>query len=288
MLHLTHLSSETLALKTTRTINLSACCSLKAYHWKHKRHHKNLNFTASSTGRSQGVQEQQTDGKYTGRTSQKTPCSSAEHCYFPSSAPEHNPVHCKQHLTLLNSASVPMDKLHTISTAFRGRLLFPLIFGLWTQTAVEGFWQEGKDKRPPEYHWPHQHLCSGGMRAKEEIQHRGWWKTLNCLQVGSAVVQHNVFTSQVQMDVCHVPSQWEGKRLSLQTGTKKLPLGHKQVNKAGERVEVYLKSIISLLRKNQAFQELLNDELPVSLQKKKKKMGWVMKNPVWLGWAKIV
>lgn len=95
------------------------------------------------------------------------------------------------------------------------------------------------------------------------------------------MVQHNVFTSQVQMDVCHVPSQWEGKRLSLQTGTKKLPLGHKQVNKAGERVEVYLKSIIFLLRKNQAFQELLNDELPVSLPKTK--MGWVMKNPVWLG-----
>lgn len=151
LLSLTYLSSETSSLKTTWTINLSACWSPKAYHWQHKRHHKAPHSTASSTGRSQGVQEQQTGEKYIGRTSQKTPCSSAERCYFPSSAPEHNPAHCKQHLALLNSAWVPTDKLHTICTAFRERLLFPLIFGLWTQTAVEGFRQEGKDKSPPEH-----------------------------------------------------------------------------------------------------------------------------------------
>lgn len=152
LLSLRHLSSEKPSLKTTWTINLSARWSPKAYHWLHKRHHENPRSTASSTGRSQGVQEQQTDEKHIGRTSQKIPCSSAERCYFPSSVSEHNPVHYKQHLALLNSASVPTDKVHTICTAFRERLLFPLLFGLWTQTAVEGFRQEGKEKSPPEHH----------------------------------------------------------------------------------------------------------------------------------------
>lgn len=40
------------------------------------------------------------------------------------------------------------------------------------------------------------------------------------------MLQHNIFTSQQQLDVSHFPSQWERKRLSLQMGTKKLPLAH--------------------------------------------------------------
>lgn len=51
---------------------------------------------------------------------------------------------------------------------------------------------------------------------------QGSWKALNCLQEGFAMVQH-VFISQ---DISHFPSQWEGKRLSLEVGTKKLPLVH--------------------------------------------------------------
>lgn len=145
----------------------------------------------------------------TGRTSQKTPCISAERCYFPSSAPEHNPVHCKQHLALLNSASVPTVELHTICTAFRGRLLFPLIFGLQTQTAVEGFRQEGKGQ---ETSWTPLNTPTS-LLWRNESQGRdpalGWCRTLNCLQEGSAVVQHDAFTSQVQMDAS---SQWEGKQ----------------------------------------------------------------------------
>lgn len=56
-----------------------------------------------------------------------------------------------------------------------------------------------------------------------------------------------------------------------------------QVNKGGERVEVYLKSIISFLRKSQAFQELLNDELPVSLPKINNGVGDEKSSVAWLG-----
>lgn len=40
------------------------------------------------------------------------------------------------------------------------------------------------------------------------------------------MVQDKVFISQERRDVSHFPSQWEGKRLALQIGTKKLPLFH--------------------------------------------------------------
>lgn len=122
LLSLTHLSSEALFFKTTLTINLRVAP---------------LSLTTEST---KGITKILTpqlpplgdpkvyrNSKQMGntrirRTSQKTPHSSAERCYFPSSAPEHNPVHGKQHLALLNSASVPMDKLHTICIASRERV----------------------------------------------------------------------------------------------------------------------------------------------------------------------
>lgn len=48
-------------------------------------------------------------------------------------------------------------------------------------------------------------------------------------------------------------------------------------------MEVYLKSIISFLRKSQAFQELLNDELPVSLPKINNAVGDEKSSVAWLG-----
>lgn len=122
-----------------------------------------------------------------------------------------------------------MKKLDTICTDFRWRLLFSLMFGLWTQTTVMSFSQEGKDKSPPDHHKP---TTTSALEEWESGNRPGprlvelELKALICPQEGFAVVQQNVFTSQEQLDVSHFPSQWEGKRLSLQMGTKKLPLVH--------------------------------------------------------------
>lgn len=98
------------------------------------------------------------------------------------------------------------------------------------------------------------------------------------------MVQHDVFTSQVQMDVSHAPSQLPvgREKAFLTNGNKEVAIGSQQVNKDGERDEVYLKSIISLQRKSQAFQELLNDELPVSLPKINNGVGDEKSSVAWL------
>lgn len=220
---------------------------------------------------------------HTGRTCQKTPCSSAERCYFPSSAPEHSSVHCKQHLVLINSASVPTDKLHTICTAFSGRLLFPLIFGLRTQTAMEDFPQVGgKGQETP---WPPLHTPTPLLwRNEEETQPRADVEhSTACRQ---ALLWYSTMSSPARCKwmspMFHPIFQWEGKGSPYKQEQRSCHWVTQQVNKGGERDEVYLKSIIFLQRKSQAFQELLNDELPVSLSKRNNGVGDEKSRVAWL------
>lgn len=84
----------------------------------------------------------------------------------------------------------------------------------------------GKGQEPswPPVNAPTPLLWRNESQGKDLAQ--GWWGTLNCPQERFAMLQHNIFISQQQLDVSHFPSQRERKRLSLQMGTKKLPLVH--------------------------------------------------------------
>lgn len=74
----------------------------------------------------------------------------------------------------------------------------------------------------------------------------------------------------------------KGKGRPYKQGQRNCRWVTRQGNKGGERVEVYLKSIISLLRNSQTFQELLNDELPVSLPKINNGVGDEKSSVAWL------
>lgn len=82
---------------------------------------------------------------------------------------------------------------------------------------------------------------------------------------------------------CSIPSSsGKGKGLPYKREQRSCHWVTQQVNKGGERDEVYLKSIISLQRKSQAFQELLNDELLVSLPKINNEVGDEKSSVAWL------
>lgn len=100
----------------------------------------------------------------------------------------------------------------------RRRLLFSLLFGLWTQTTVKSF---SRGERPRALLATSKCTNTSAVEEQEPGKKPG-----PGLVESSATVQHNVFISQSQLDASHFPSQWEGKRLSLQMGTKKLLLVH--------------------------------------------------------------
>lgn len=86
------------------------------------------------------------------------------------------------------------------------------------------------------------------------------------------------------MDVSHVPSHLPvgGEKGRLTNGNKEVAIGSHSRSTKVVRDEVYLKSIISLQRKSQAFQELLNDELLVSLPKTNNEVGDEKSSVAWL------
>lgn len=112
---------------------------------------------------------------------------------------------------------------------------------------------------------------------------QGWCGTLNCRQ---ALLWYSTMSSPARCKwmspMFHPIFQWEGKGSPYKQEQRSCHWVTQQVNKGGERDEVYLKSIIFLQRKSQAFQELLNDELPVSLSKRNNGVGDEKSRVAWL------
>lgn len=222
-----NLSSETFSFKTTWTINPSACCSPKAYYWKHKRYHETPHSTASSTGDPKLYTYSKPMGNTrTGRTSQKIPCSSAECCYFPSSAPEHNPVHCK-HLALLKFCFSAHGQATHHLHSLQGKTAIPT--PIWPMdTNSCGGLPSGRRERTRDLLNTTKHTNTSALEEWEPRKRPSpglmWNSQLPAgrLCCGIARCLH-----QVQMDVSHVPSHLPVGREKgcLTNGNKEVAIG---------------------------------------------------------------